>query len=97
MEKQIKGYIYVLVSSKEPENYRYLGMTTHSPTLRYNQHMSDARKDNKRHVYKWMRKQLKEGYEIKLKVVQDVYEDENIHQLEMLWIDEINKRRKSRA
>lgn len=80
--------IYTLQSTRDISNVRYIGKTIQKLNSRLSQHLSLARNNAKRHVYNWIRKELKDGYKISIIEIDSI--NTNIEsewqQLEQKWI-----------
>jgi len=81
----MKYYIYGLYSS-ENGIIRYIGKTKNSIFTRLNEHKCDAlTKKLKSHKCNWIRKVYKNGYEVNVKLIEEVNED-NWQEREIFWI-----------
>lgn len=60
---------YYLVSTRNLSNIRYVGITTKTLKKRLQSHLSDIKRDKNSHKHNWIRKELKEGYKIKIKLI----------------------------
>jgi len=80
------GVIYALFSTRNPEDYRYVGLTMYKMQLRMHQHKSRMNKNSKSYVHKWWRKEIADGYSVDYKILHVVQEHESINELEKQYI-----------
>ena len=70
-------YFYTLTADNDPENIRYVGVTTRTLEQRLSGHRYNAKHDNKRSqpVHKWMWSKMKEGVNISINWLDECEED----------------------
>lgn len=84
---QNKYHIYVLSSSEDPENIRYVGVTSKKVSERFSQHKYCANHSEKRGlpVHKWMYSKYKDGGTILVKEI-DSCDESEWENREQYWI-----------
>lgn len=83
--------IYVLVSSKDLNTVRYVGKTNGYLKQRLYAHVHESRKGVDTFKCRWIRKQLREGYKIHIKLIDVVYKSD-WQFWEIFWIAEYKRR-----
>lgn len=84
--------IYTLSSTRDINNIRYVGKTKQELKRRLSGHLCSAKKFLKEsnHLYRWIRKELKEGYTIKIEELDRIESnnDEDWKIIEKYWISQ---------
>lgn len=83
--------IYGLVSTENNNKIRYVGKTKFNIEKRLKEHINGALKYNKK-TYKdnWIRKVYKDGFEVKIKLIEECNSDE-WKEKECFWIKELTE------
>lgn len=80
--------VYALIDSSNPDEMRYIGKTTQKLKERFKCHLRNAPRDqSNRHVYNWMRRDLKAGKTLDIIVIEDNLTDAESLQREIYYID----------
>lgn len=90
MSKRTAHVIYALVSTREPEHYRYVGQTRSSLQRRRSRHLYEARQGDARDVFEWIRGELADGHDIQLVPVEECdSSDDVLNEREQYWIERL--------
>ena len=83
MEK--KYVVYVLTSSFEPMNYRYVGITSKTLCKRLYYHLYNSKKLNT-YKDKWIQKNINNGYQILINSIREKLSEKEAKLLEIEYI-----------
>jgi hypothetical protein len=88
----MSAHVYVLFDVREPEHYRYVGVSV-NPHVRRQQHVDESKKTLARGRWKatWIRHVLRENADIGYAVIESLDEAEAAYDAEIRWISDLRR------